>query len=135
MTTLSRRSFLQVTALAGGGMLIGAWIEPKASAQQPASKAPLEPNTFIRIAPDGTVTLVSRNPEIGQGIKTMLPMMIAEALDVHWTPVTVEQADFNPEYGRQSTGGSRATSYYRLPAPQVGAAGRQKLIAAAAWPW
>ena len=58
---LTRRSFLHVTALAGGGMLIGTYIEPKVSAQQAPPQAPLEPNTFIRIARDGTVTLVSRN--------------------------------------------------------------------------
>lgn len=135
MTRLSRRSFLQVTALAGGGMLIGTYIEPKASAQQPAPKTPPDPNAFIRIAPDGTVTLVSRNPEIGQGIKTMLPMMIAEELDVDWKTVKVEQADLDARYGLQSTGGSRAASNNWIPMRQVGAAGRQLLIAAAAKTW
>ncbi|MFL6351117.1 MAG: molybdopterin cofactor-binding domain-containing protein [Bryobacteraceae bacterium] len=135
MTRLSRRSFLQVTALAGGGMLIGTYIEPKASAQQPAPKTPPDANAFIRIAPDGTVTLVSRNPEIGQGIKTMLPMMIAEELDVDWKTVKVEQADLDAKYGLQSTGGSRAASNNWIPMRQVGAAGRQLLIAAAAKTW
>jgi isoquinoline 1-oxidoreductase subunit beta len=135
MTLLSRRSFLQVTALAGGGMLIGTYIEPKALAQQPAPKTPPEPNAFIRIAPDGTVTLVSRNPEIGQGIKTMLPMMIAEELDVDWKTVKVEQADLDVKYGLQTTGGSRAASNNWIPMRQVGAAGRQLLIAAAAKTW
>src|SRR5215469_13652851 len=60
---LSRRSFLQVTALSGGGMLLGTYLEPKIFAQ-PQPPPPLEPNAFIRIAPDGTVTLISRNPEI-----------------------------------------------------------------------
>ena len=131
---VSRRSFLQVTALSGGGMLLGLHSVPKAFGQQPA-QAPLEPNTFIRIAADGSVTLLARNPEIGQGIKNMLPMLIAEELEVDWKTVKVEQADFDPKYGLQSTGGSRAASNNWVPMRQVGAAGRQMLIAAAAKKW
>src|SRR5947209_522200 len=135
MARLTRRSFLHVTALAGGGMLIGTYIEPKVSAQQTPPQAPLEPNTFIRIARDGTITLLARNPEIGQGIKTMLPMLIAEELDVDWKSVKVEQADFDQKYGLQTTGGSRAASNNWVPMRQVGAAGRQMLVAAAAQTW
>jgi isoquinoline 1-oxidoreductase beta subunit len=134
MTRLTRRSFLHVSALAGGGMLIGTYIEPKVSAQQ-TPQPPVEPNAFIRIARDGTVTLVSRNPEIGQGIKNMLPMLIAEELDVDWKTVKVEQADFDEKYGLQTTGGSRAASNNWMPMRRVGAAGRQMLIAAAAKTW
>ena len=132
---LTRRSFLQVSALSGGGMLLGVYTVPKASAQQQPQQTPLAPNAFIRIAPDGTVTLVSRNPEIGQGIKTMLPMMIAEELEVDWKSIKVEQGDLDAKYGLQSTGGSRATSNNWTPMRQVGAAGRQMLIAAAAKTW
>jgi isoquinoline 1-oxidoreductase subunit beta len=132
---LSRRSFLQVTALAGGGVLLGTYIEPKAAAQQQEPQAPLAPNTFIKIGGDGTVTLISRNPEIGQNIKTMLPMLIAEELDVDWKNVKVEQADYDPKYGLQSTGGSRAASNNWVPMRQVGAAGRMMMIAAAAKKW
>ena len=134
MMNLSRRSFLHVTALSGGGMLIGAVIDPAALAQQqPQQKAsPLEPNAFIRIAPDGTVTLISRNPEIGQGIKTMLPMLIAEELEVDWKSVKIEQADLDAKYGGQTTGGSRAASNNWIPMRQMGAAARQMLISAAA---
>jgi isoquinoline 1-oxidoreductase beta subunit len=134
MTRLTRRSFLHVSALAGGGMLIGTYIEPKVSAQQ-TPQPPVEPNAFIRIARDGTVTLVSRNPEIGQGIKNMLPMLIAEELEVDWKTVKVEQADFAEKYGLQTTGGSRAASNNWIPMRRVGAAGRQMLIAAAAKTW
>ncbi len=137
MVRLNRRSFLQVTALAGGGLLLGTFVEPEtAAAQQPPSpQAPLSPNAFIRIASDGTVTLISRNPEIGQGIKNMLGMLIAEELEVDWKTVKVEQADLDAKYGMQTTGGSRAASNNWVPMRQVGAAGRQMLIAAAAKNW
>jgi isoquinoline 1-oxidoreductase beta subunit len=131
--TVSRRSFLSVSAVTGGGMLLG--FGTKALAQQPPNQAPLDPNTFIRIAADGTVTLVSRNPEIGQGIKTMLPMLIAEELEVDWRSVKVEQADLGAQYGAQTTGGSRAASNNWVPMRQMGAAGRMMLIAAAARKW
>ena len=134
MPRLTRRSFLQVTALAGGGMLLGAYVQPEAHAQD-RPQPPFKPTAFIRIDHDGTVTLLSRNPEIGQNIKTMLPMLIAEELEVDWKNVKVEQADFDPKYGLQSTGGSRAASNNWIPMRQVGAAGRVMLIEAAAKTW
>src|SRR5579863_7381883 len=132
---LTRRNFLHVSALSGGGLLLGTFIGPKARGQQQRQQAPLDPNTFIRIDADGTVTLISRNPEIGQGVKNMLPMLIAEELEVDWKQVKVEQADFNEKYGGQTTGGSRAASNNWLPMRQVGAAGKMMLIAAAAKKW
>jgi len=132
---LTRRSFLHVSALSGGGMLLALYTEPRASAQRPQAPPPLDATAFIRIGPDGTVTLVSRNPEIGQGVKTMLPMLIAEELEVDWKSVKVEQADFDAKYGLQTTGGSRAASNNFVPMRQVGAVGRQMLIAAAAKTW
>jgi isoquinoline 1-oxidoreductase subunit beta len=131
---VTRRSFLHVTALAGGGMFLGFYTEPKAVAQR--QQPPVDPKAFIKIAPDGTVTLMARNPESGQGVKTMLPMLIAEELDVDWKKVKIEQADLNTkEYGLQTTGGSRAVSNNWMPMRQVGAAGRQMLIEAAAKTW
>ncbi len=139
---ITRRSFLSVTALAGGGMMLG-FVEPEAIAQQtapqrpggPPPQPPLDPRTFIKIAPDGTVTLIARNPEIGQGIRNMLPMLIAEELEIDWKTVKVEQADLDAKYGGQMTGGSRAASNNWVPMRQVGAAGRTMLIAAAAQAW
>jgi len=131
---VDRRSFLQVTTLTGGGMLLGLRLPSALHAQQP-TQAAITPDTFIKIASNGTVTLVSRNPEIGQGIKNMLPMMIAEELDVDWKSVKVEQADYDPKYGLQSTGGSRAASNNWVPMRQMGAAAREMLIAAAAKRW
>jgi len=132
---VTRRSFLQIGTLAGGGLIIGAFEEPVLRAQQGQPPPPIEPSAFVKIAPDGTVTLVSRNPEIGQGIKTMLPMLIAEELEVDWKSVKVEQADFDTKYGMQTTGGSRAASNNWVPMRQVGAATRHMLIAAAAKQW
>src|SRR5882757_9803696 len=134
---VSRRSFLGITvsALSSGGVLFGTFTESVASAQQPPQGPPLSPDAFIRITPDGTITLLSRNPEIGQGIKTMLPMLIAEELEVDWKTIKVEQADLDDKYGGQTTGGSRAVSNNWLPMRKVGAAGRQMLIAAAAQTW
>jgi len=133
---LTRRSFLEVSSASGGGLLMSLFQSPLAHAQQqPPPPPPIDATAFVRIAPDGTVTLFSRNPEIGQGIKTILPMLIAEELEVDWKSVKVEQADFDPRYGMQTTGGSRAASNNWVPMRQVGAATRQMLIAAAAKSW
>src|SRR5262245_61791918 len=102
-TPVSRRSFLRASALAGGGLLISAYIDPaeKLFAQAPQGPpAVLTPNAFIKIATDGIVTITAKNPEIGQGIKTMLPMLIAEELDVDWRDVRIQQGDVDyAKYG------------------------------------
>ncbi len=133
---MERRAFLRVTALAGGGMLLAYYAEPIAEALEQAPPAPLAPNAFIRITPDGIVTLMAKNPEIGQGVKTMLPMLLAEELDVDWKDVRIEQADVDfAKYGLQIAGGSTATPNNWEPMRRVGAAGRQILVKAAAQNW
>src|SRR5229473_4902783 len=105
--TMGRRSFLRVSAIAGGGMLLSVYLDPKVLAQAPQGPPPvnLTPNAFIRIAPDGVVTITAKNPEVGQGVKTMLPMLIAEELDVDWKDVRIEQADVDyAKYGLQVAG-------------------------------
>ena len=134
----SRRIFLKASAIAGGGLLLQAVLPPVmrgALAAAPADKVGAL-NAFIRIAPDGIVTIMSKNPEIGQGIKTMLPMVIAEELDVDWKNVRIEQAPLDEsKFGRQFAGGSMATPLNYDPLRRIGAAGRQMLVAAAAQEW
>ena len=149
---IDRRAFLRVSAAAGGGMLIALYggSESPAGADTAGSTPPrtapggaapsgvsqAAPNAFVRIAADGTVTIMAKNPEVGQAVKTVLPMLIAEELDVDWKDVRVEQADLDEaKYGEQFAGGSVAVPNQWIPMRQAGAAARQMLIAAAAGTW
>src|SRR5215469_13774049 len=105
---LGRRAFLKAGVAAGGGLML-ALAFPASARVTTANGKDIKISPFVRIAPDGTVTIMAKNPEIGQGIMTSLPMIIADELDVEWKQVRVEQALLDPVYGRQSAGGSRAT--------------------------
>lgn len=139
----SRRDFLKLTAVAGGGLLLGfyalsaraAAVTESSGAPGPAAPDQFSPNAFIRISPDGSVTIISKQPEIGQGIKTSLPMIIAEELEVDWQAVKVEQGDLNPIYGSQGAGGSTSTPNNYDNFHRLGAAARTMLIQAAAQAW
>jgi len=135
--TIDRRAFLRVSAIAGGGIMFTAYFDPTALLAQRGrgSAPPLDPDAFISIAPDGVVTIMSKNPEIGQGVKVTLPMLIAEELDVDWANVRIQQADLDAKYGPQTAGGSRAIPSNWTPMRQVGAAARATLVAAAAQTW
>jgi isoquinoline 1-oxidoreductase beta subunit len=136
---LDRRSFLKITSITGGGFALGLYapiLAPKAEAQFGGPRPDLSPWAFIKIAPTGVITIMAKSPEIGQGMKTTLPMLIAEEMDADWNSVQVEQADVNDMiYGSQSAGGSMSTPTNWDPLRRVGAACRQMLVTAAAARW
>ena len=136
---ITRRSFIQVSAAAGGGMLVALHLDAADLFAQGPPGAPnvrFDAPAFVKINTDGTVTITSKNPEIGQGIKNMLPMIIADELDVDWSTVKVVQADADQsKYGAQVAGGSTATPTNWDPMRQVGSAIRQMVLAAAADKW
>ncbi len=132
MTGASRRDFIK-TSVSAGGFILAFTIAPKAEAQA-VGACPL--NAFVRISPDGIVTILAKNPDVGQGVKTMLPMLIAEELDVDWSYVRIEMAPNDPAtYGRQFAGGSRSTPQHFDDHRQVGAVARLMLIQVAALAW
>jgi isoquinoline 1-oxidoreductase beta subunit len=125
-----------MSALAGGGFALKLYRSPLAAAQGPGKPPDLTPQAFIQIAPDGIVTIMARASETGQGMRNMLPMLIAEELDVEWKNVRVQQADLDEKkFGPQFSGGSANTPMGWEPMRRVGAAGRELLIAAAAQTW
>jgi isoquinoline 1-oxidoreductase subunit beta len=133
---ISRRAFLKLTSLAGGGLVLAFYMGEHATALANGKAKEFAPNAFLRIAPDGVITLYSKAPEIGQGIKTAFPMIIAEELDADWAHVRVEQAAINPAvYGRQSAGGSRSIPVSWDQLRRAGATGRAMLVSAAARQW
>src|SRR5690606_20889444 len=127
---VTRRTFLSVGAAAGGGLVLNFSIPALALGSETSAAARSATlNAYVRIAASGLVSIVSKNPEIGQGIKTMLPMLIAEELDVDWKDVRTEQADLDPQsYGPQFAGGSFATPMHWDSLRRVGAAARQMLV-------
>lgn len=135
---LNRRAFLKVVGIAGGGLALAFYIGDRATAFAKANSddPTFAPNAFLRISPDGSILIYSKGPEIGQGVKTSFPMIVAEELDADWSKVRVEQAPINPAvYGRQSAGGSRSipTAWDQLR--RAGATARAMLVAAAAKDW
>lgn len=139
-TTVNRRSFLKAALLAGGGMVLHfSWLAGCKPAGKKVLEMPeewFEMNSYIKIGENGVVTLFNPNPEFGQNVKTSLPMILAEELDIDWEQVIVEQADFYPErYGRQFTGGSQSVRQAWTPLRTAGATARQMLILAAAAQW
>ena len=135
---LNRRTFLKTGAAGGAALLIGFHLPAHASSDpaQAQEKPPINPlNAWVRITPDNRVTLILAKSEMGQGIMTALPMILAEELCLDWSKVSVEQAPTNPKIYDLGTGGSGSVAGSWLPLRQAGAAAREMLIAAAAKKW
>ena len=126
-TTQTRRKFLQTGATLSASLLIGFHL--------PALGATFKPNAWLEVRPDGSVSIWTGRSEMGQGVKTAMPMIVAEELDVDWQSVRVIQADANPAYGNQMTVGSRSVQSGWEPLRKAGAAAREMLISAAALTW
>ena len=137
---VSRRGFIKVAGAAGGLVLaLSAGMPEDAKAQtRPPGPPPIPfvPGAYVRIAADGKITLYSKNPEIGQGIKTAFGVILAEELDAKWSDVTVEQSEINAAvYGAQFAGGSLSIPMSWDSLRQAGAGARAMLVAAAAKQW
>ena len=136
---VDRRAFIKASALAGGGLLVGTYLRfgpSLAFAESLTGGADtFAPNAFISIASNGAVSIIAPNSEMGQGIKTSLPMIVAEELDLPWQQVTIVQGDLNPAYGRQMSVGSMSTPTNFAPLRRAGATARAMLVAAAAQTW
>ena len=141
---LDRRTFIRLGATAAGGLLVSvAFPDSLRSSERPRrdgrtakrSRAAAKIGVYVEIGPDGVVTIAAKNPEIGTGTKTALPMIIAEELDVAWRNVRVVQAPLDRTFGGQFTGGSTGISENWMALRQAGAVARHALVAAAAARW
>jgi len=138
VTKLDRREFVRLGALAGGGLFLGVYVPGRLDAEAAADGlAEFRPNAFVRIGTDDQVTIWLARSDMGQGVRTALPMIVADELDADWSRVTIEQADAHPSrYGRMMTVGSGSVRNGAwMPLRQAGAAAREMLVAAAAARW
>lgn len=140
MTTIrkiERREFLKLGAVAGSGLLLGVHVPWGKAFTAAAQAAAFQPNVFLRIDPDDVVTIWCARSDMGQGVRTALPMIVADELDADWNRVRVEQADAHPRsYGRMMTvGSSSVRNGAWMPLRRAGAAAREMLVSAAAARW
>ncbi|MCU0419251.1 MAG: molybdopterin-dependent oxidoreductase [Cyclobacteriaceae bacterium] len=139
-TSIGRREFLKSSALAGGGLMLSfSWLAgclPKAADELAMPNEWFELNGYLKIGDNGVVTILSPNPEIGQNVKTSMPMLVAEELDVDWKNVIVEQAPLNTAvFARQLAGGSQSIRQGWKSLRMAGATARTMLREAAAKTW
>jgi isoquinoline 1-oxidoreductase beta subunit len=132
VSALSRRAFLGTSATAGAGLVIGFYLPSRAFAE---SEAMFSPNAYLTIAPDGKITIVVARSEMGQGVRTSLPMILAEELEAEWKQIAIEQAGASTLFGDQTTGGSASVRTTWDPMRKAGAQAREMLISAAAQEW
>ena len=133
MSPISRRQFLVGGAVAGTGLVLAFYIPHHGL--HPVEERTFTPNAYLHLTPDGKVTVVVARSEMGQGVRTALPMILAEELDADWSQIVIEQAGASTLFGDQSTGGSASVRTTWDPMRQAGAAAREMLVAAAALQW
>ena len=131
MSPLSRREFVAAGVAAGAGLVIGFYLPHKSGSQQES----FSPNAYLRITPDNKITIVVARSEMGQGVRTALPMILAEELEADWKLIEIEQAGASTLYGDQTTGGSASIRTTWDPMRKAGASAREMLISAAALTW
>ena len=136
---ISRRDFLETAGAAGAGLVIGFHL-PASGRFGPAPAVPFAPNAWLRLGTDESVLVMVDRSEMGQGVATALPMLLAEELDADWTKIKIEFAPANPAYanplfGFQGTGGSTSVRAAWTPLRKAGAAAREMLVGAAAQTW
>ena len=133
---VSRRTFLKLTGFAGGGLTLGFYLGTPSLALGQETADEFSPNAYLRISTDGSILIYNKNPEVGQGIKTAFPMIVAEELDADWNDVRVEQSVISEAlYGRQVAGGSRSIPNSWNELREAGATARAMLVRAAADQW
>ncbi len=130
---ITRRGFLTTAATAGAGLVIGFYLPSVGQAEEP--KNGFQPNAWLQVTPDDKVVIWVAKSEMGQGIRTALPMIVAEELEADWKNVSIEPALYDKKYGDQGTGGSSSVREGWEPLRKAGATGRAMLIAAAAKQW
>jgi isoquinoline 1-oxidoreductase beta subunit len=130
----NRRDFLKVTGAMGAGLVLGLRLEARARPGTAAASA-FQPNAFLAVGPDGTVRISVPKAEMGQGVRTALPMVVAEELDLDWSRIEVVTAQPGPEFKSMGTGGSTSVSSTWAPLRKAGAAAREMLKSAAAAQW
>ncbi len=131
MSPLSRREFVAAGVAAGAGLVIGFYLPHKSGLPEQS----FSPNAYLRITPDNKVTIVVARSEMGQGVRTALPMILAEELEADWKQIEIEQAGASTLYGDQTTGGSASIRTTWDPMRKAGASAREMLISAAALTW
>ena len=131
MSPISRREFVTAGVAAGAGLVIGFYLPHGGTSHQES----FSPNAYLRITPDNKVTIVVARSEMGQGVRTALPMILAEELEADWKQIEIEQAGASTLFGDQTTGGSASIRTTWDPMRKAGAAAREMLISAAASTW
>lgn len=135
MSDLSRRGFLTAGVVGGTGLVIGFYLKHNSNARRSGVGEAFSPNAYLKITPDNKITVVVARSEMGQGVRTALPMILAEELDADWKTIRIEQAGASTLFGDQSTGGSASVRTTWDPMRKAGATAREMLISAAALQW